>query len=288
MNNIFVNNIQRICFHDGPGIRTTIFLNSCLLKCPWCANPETSFFKKIYYVNEKCELNNEKCAYGLNCNGKASNNRILEKNYLECPVEAICKNVHEYSVKELEKIILEDEFIYKDGGGVTFSGGEPLLQSKNLSKLCKNLKERKIHITIETCLYNNRKNLEEIINLIDLFIVDIKILEDKISKGIINGNLDNYLDNIDLLFKNNKKVIFRIPLIEPYITNEFNLNKIYEFLKKYKPIKVELFKGHNLAKEKYLRLGLSYKKVETIDDNKIKIIQDKIKQLKIDVEIMSF
>lgn len=288
MNNIFVNNIQKVCFHDGPGIRTTVFLNACLLKCPWCANPETSFFSKKYYVSNNCQLENNGCAYGLNCQGKLSCESTLEKNYSRCPVEAINKNIYEYSIDELEQILLKDKFLYENNGGITFSGGEPLLQSKNLSLLLKRLKDRNINITIETCLYTNKENLEQIIDFVDLFIVDIKILQSSENKKIISGNLENYFDNVDLIFKKKKNVIFRIPLIKPYITNEGNLTKIYSFLEKYKPIKVEIFKGHNLGKEKYLKLDLSYEKVETINDEEIKKIKEKIEQLQIDVEIMSF
>lgn len=287
MRKINVNNIQKVCFHDGPGIRTTIFLNSCLLNCPWCANPETSHFKKIYYVNDNCKYNGS-CPYKINCKGKESSNELLDKNYNLCPVEAIEKNIKEYSVSELEEIILEDKFLYKEDGGVTFSGGEPLIQSNILSKLFKNLKKQNINIAVETCLYVKKENIEEIINYVDLFIIDIKILDEKESKKIINGNLETYLTNIDYIFKNNKKVIFRIPLIKPYITNENNLNKIYNLLEKYKPYKVEIFKGHNLAREKYLKLGLNYNEVKTISDDEIIKIKNKINNLDINIEVISF
>ena len=178
--------------------------------------------------------------------------------------------------------------MYGECGGVTFSGGEPILQSASLLELFKRLKEKEINIAIETSLYTNKKYLEEIIDYVDLFIVDIKILDAIESKKIINGDLNNYLSNIDYIFTKNKKVIFRIPLIKPYITNEKNLHSIYGLLKKYKPIKVEIFKGHNLAKEKYAKLNLNYNKVNTIGDDEIENIKNKIKDLDIDVEIISF
>lgn len=283
-----VNNIQHVCFHDGPGIRTTVFLNSCLLRCPWCANPETSFYKKKYYVNERCVLENNKCAYNLNCNGKFSDSITLENNYHNCPVDAIINNSKEYSIDELENIILEDRFLYKENGGVTFSGGEPLLQSKALSQLFVKLKDNKINIAIETCLYTNISNLKDIIDYVDLFIIDIKILDVVENSKVIKGNLDDYINNLSYIFDNKKNVIFRIPLIKPYITNQDNINKIIDLLGNYKPMKVEVFKGHNLAKEKYLRLGLPYNTVETIDDMEIMKIKERIEDLGIDVEVISF
>lgn len=288
MSNIKVNNIQKVCFHDGPGIRTTIFLNSCTLKCPWCANPETSIYNKKYFVSDDCQLENSECSYKVNCKGKFSDDALLDENYDKCPVNAIVKNIKEYSVLELENIILEDQFLYRNEGGVTFSGGEPLIQSSSLLELFKRLKDKDINIVVETSLYSNKKNLQEIIDYVDLFIIDIKILDEIESSKIINGNLHNYLDNIEYVFSKNKNVIFRVPLIKPYITNEKNLKNIYDLLKKYKPMKVEIFKGHNLAKEKYAKLNIDYNKVETVNSEEISIIKNRINKLGVDVEIISF
>lgn len=287
MQKIKVNYIQKVCFHDGPGIRTTIFLNSCLLKCPWCANPETSRFTKKYYVNDNCRYGGS-CPYKLTCEGKKSSNELLAQNYNLCPVEAIEKNVKEYSVSELEEIILEDNFLYKKDGGVTFSGGEPLIQSDVIKELFIRLKKQNINIAVETCLYVSKENIEKIIEYVDLFIIDIKILDTKESAKVLGGNLEKYLTNVDYIFKNRKKVIFRIPLIKPYITSESNLEEIYNLLKEYKPSKVEIFKGHNLAREKYLKLGLNYNEVETMNDDEILDIKNKINNLDINVEIISF
>lgn len=253
-NMLKVSNIQRVCFHDGPGIRTTIFFSGCPLRCPWCANPETSLFNKKYFLNKD----------------------VLEEVYKI------------YTIDELEYIILKDKFLYKAEGGVTFSGGEPLAQSKNLSVLMKRLKEKNINITIETSMYASEQSVKDVIDYIDLFIIDIKILNQEKALEILNGKVQEFLDNIEMIFKKNKKVIFRIPLINPYITNEENKNAIYDFLNKYKPLKVEIFKGHNLGKEKYKKLGLEYKEVKTIDYEEILKIREKIESMGIETEIISF
>ena len=158
MESLIVNNIQRVCFHDGPGIRTTVFLNSCLLRCPWCANPETSKFFRSYVVNNNCTK--EQCPYGVDCNGIKSLNDKLEMNYKKCPISAIEKIKTSYSIDHLYNILMEDSFLYKAEGGVTFSGGEPLLQSKNLSILMKKLVDSHVNIAIETCLFANKSNLK--------------------------------------------------------------------------------------------------------------------------------
>jgi len=240
-----VSNIQRVCFHDGPGIRTTVFLSGCPIRCPWCSNPETSIYTKddVYKF---------------------------------------------YTISELLDIIVKDKFLYNEEGGVTFSGGEPLIQSKNLSILMKKLKEECINIAIETSLYSNEDNLSDLIDHIDLFIIDIKILLKNEAFEIFGGKLEKYLNNIKKVFEKNKKVIFRIPLIYPYITNEENLNEIYDFLKRYKPFKVEIFKGHNLGKEKYKKLGLEYKDVNTINNDQIEEIKNKIREIGIQIEVINF
>ena len=287
-NNLVINNIQRFCFHDGPGVRTTVFMNSCPLKCPWCANPESSKSNKNYIVNGNCKQENDSCAYGILCNGKQDNQKNLEKNYNRCPVGAIEKLRESISIEKIESKILEDQLLYGTEGGVTFSGGEPLLQSKTLSLLLTRLKNKRVNIALETCLFVPQKNLIEVIDLVDLFIIDIKILNANNCLNILAGDIGMFFENVKTIFSFDKKVIFRIPLIFPFVTNKENLIDIYDFLKKFKPLKVELLKGHNLAKEKYNKLDIEYKKVETITDKEIASIKTKIERLNIEVEVMKF
>lgn len=281
-----VNNIQRVCFHDGPGIRTTVFLNGCSLKCPWCANPETSKISKKYVINSDCKR--EKCPFGVHCNGMKSTNNELEINYSRCPIRAIERIQNKYSTDDLYNILIKDLFLYKKEGGVTFSGGEPLLQSKQLVKLLKKLKIADVNTTLETCLLVDKSNICNLIDYVDLFIIDIKILDKEDCLNIIGGNIEMFMENIELIFSKQKNVIFRIPLIYPYVTNKKNIEIIYSFLSQYKPLKVEIFKGHNLAREKYLKFGLDYEEVLTIHDNEIQEIKQHIDNLGIETEIINF
>ncbi len=285
---IVVNSIQRSCFHDGPGIRTTIFLHSCALKCPWCSNPESSVNNCQYIVNSSCHLIDDECPYKIECHGYNSTTELLSHNFNKCPIMAIEKVFDFYTNDKLKKEILKDRFLYSTDGGVTFSGGEPLIQSVSLISLMKSLKQEKINIAVETSLFVTADLLLKVIDYIDLFIVDLKILDSNKCLSYLQGNLEIYLHNIDEIFKRKKNVIFRIPLISPYVTNEDNLSLIYKFLQQFKPIKVEIFKGHNLAKEKYLKLGITYNTVETITDDEIKVISEKIELLGIDTEIIQF
>lgn len=248
-----ITNIQRFSLHDGPGIRTTVFLKGCNLKCPWCANPENISF-------EKTELKNE--------NGTG---------YFGYDIELM----------DLYNEIIKDKQYYKlNSGGVTFSGGEPLLQMKALELLLKKIKKERINICIETALQVSKEFLEIAIKYVDEFIVDIKILDKEECKKVLNGNIDLYLDNLELLKEKAQVDIFRIPLINEYTLNNENIDNIINLLKRYKPKKVEIFKVHNLAESKYKSIGQEMIEFSKIEDYKVQEVYNKIKKLQIDVEII--
>ncbi len=248
-------NIQRFSLHDGPGIRTTVFLKGCNLKCPWCANPENMEFEKTYFENKETK----------------------EKGYFGKDIEA---------VELFEEIIKDKEYYKLNNGGVTFSGGEPLLQIKQLEPLLKKLKEENINICIETALQVPTELVELAERYIDEFIVDIKILDEKECKEVLNGNIENYMKNVEFLCSKSRINIFRIPLVNEYTLKDSNIEKILELLKSNNLKKVEIFKIHNLAESKYNSIGKKMTKFSEIDDEKVEIVYNKIKELNIDVEII--
>ena len=235
-----ITNIQHFPLHDGPGIRTTIFLKGCSINCPWCANPE-------------CISSEIEGEFG-----------------------------RDISLKELEKEVLKDEPFYKTGGGVTFSGGEPLLQIKNLKPLLKSLKDKNINICFETSLFVPQEFLEIANEYVDEFIVDIKILKEKESKNILNGNINQYLNNLPLLDLN--KTTFRIPLNEFTLTDG-NIKLISDLLKKFKAKKLEIFKIHNLARKKYEILNKEFYYKE-ISNEQIQEVYNKLKRIITNTEII--
>lgn len=247
---VIVSNIQRFCLHDGPGIRTTVFFKGCNLRCPWCANPES-----IEHYIQEYEHNGKKGSYGK-----------------------------EMTLNQLEKEVLKDIEYYKTNGGVTFSGGEPLLQFEKIEPLLKRLKEKDINICIETALTVPTDLVDIAIRYVDEFIIDIKILDQE-NVNKINGNLKLYYENIDKIFKNKKKVTFRIPLAKGYIVTERNINRILDLLSKYKPDKVEIFKIHSLAEKKYKTLNKEMVILEEISNEEIEDIKKRIEELGIHVEI---
>ncbi len=247
---MLITNIQRFSLHDGPGIRTTVFFKGCNLRCPWCANPENLSFEKEKYIKDG--ING---VYG-----------------------------YELRIEELEEEILKDNLYYEDGGGVTFSGGEALLYFKELEPLLKRLKDKQIHICVETALMVKEELLEIALRYVDLFIIDIKILNDK--NNVIGGNVQLYKNNVKKVFENNKKVIFRIPLIKPYTYNKENIEEIEKFLTNYRPEKVEIFKIHRLAENKYKSLNKKMLEIkEEISDKEMEELKSKLNQLNIITEI---
>lgn len=249
---IRITNIQHFSLQDGPGIRTTIFLKGCNLTCPWCCNPEN--------INYEIE------------------------SYVE---DGITKDFgYDISFEDLEKEILKDQLYYENGGGVTFSGGEPLLQIKSLEPLLKSLKEKRINICFETALCVPTELVKIAIRYADEIFVDVKILDKIQAKKVLNVDIDLYLSNLEYLTTNFNDICFRIPLNEEFTFKENNINLIKNFAKKYFDFKFEIFKVHNLAKNKYKYLNKEIIKFTDVSDEKLEEFYLKLKEFNRNVEII--
>lgn len=247
-----VTNIQRFSLQDGPGIRTTVFLKGCSIHCPWCANPENLSYEIQEYQDE-----GRKGIFG-----------------------------YDIELDELEKELLKDEKFYTlNDGGVTFSGGEPILQFKDLEQLLKSLKSKNINICVETSLYVSEELLDIALKYVDEFIVDVKILDKEQCQKVLGGDIDLYYKNIDKLFKEKDNIKIRIPVTLEYTLNSKNRKKIIELLDKYQPKDVELFRIHRLAEKKYKVLGKDMSKYEEVSDEEMKEFLNEILKLKINAKI---
>lgn len=250
-----VSNIQRFCLNDGPGIRTTVFLKGCNLRCPWCANPENLEYQKQKYYNKNTD---DYGTFGYDIE--------LDDLFLE---------------------LMKDEFYFqKNSGGVTFSGGEPLLQFERLEPLLKRLKKHNINICVETALNVPSYLVEIAMKYVDEFIVDIKILNKEVAKKVLNGDIELYYKNLEIISKKMKIYTFRIPLINEYTLTKDNLNLIIELLKKISCDKVEIFKVHNLAESKYQSIGMEIIKFISVTDEMLDSVYLEISKLGIHVEII--
>lgn len=238
---IILTNIQRFSLHDGPGIRTTVFLKGCSLCCPWCSNPENLSTSIQTYIKD-----NQTGIYGLYYDTNSLYIEVMkDKSFYETNINGhdINKNIACFP------------------GGVTFSGGECLLQIQQLEELLKKLNKEHIHITIESSLFITEKKLLKAIKYADLFYVDVKILDEKKCKNYLHGQLSIYLSNLNLLMYSGKYVVIRIPVIGGYTDGKDNRKKVADLLKLYikdnrvNLLKVELIKEHNLGISKYKSLA---------------------------------
>lgn len=249
---ILVSNIQRMCFHDGPGIRTTIFLKGCTIHCPWCSNPEN-----ISFVPEEFISDGAKGVYG---------------KY--------------YSSEELIREVLKDKVFWGDKGGITFSGGEALAHSENLEPVMRGLKEIGIHIAVESALFVSERMLDVALKYIDLFIVDVKIMSDKLCRDILGGDLDLYKRNVKRIYESGKEMLFRIPCNVEYTLSEQNVERIKDFLSEYRGIPVQIFAIHDLAEKKYQTLNREMWKHEDISDDMLNDFRSKLENVGIMAEII--
>ncbi len=241
---VIVTKIQRMCFSDGPGIRTTVFLKGCNLHCPWCANPENIDLSPQEYTFK----------------GKTGTYGKL------------------YSCDELLAEVLKDSAFYGDDGGVTFSGGEPLLQIKRLVPLLKELNTRDISTAVETALQVDSDIWKCAIDLIDHFIVDLKIMDPEICKSVLGGDADCYEHCFEYLEECGKDITVRIPLNYEYTMQDENVLLIEEFLKKHLRIPVEIFATHNLGTNKYMSLQMNPPDIKEVTSDALESFAERLIQ----------
>lgn len=234
-----IYNIQKFALHDGPGIRTTVFFKGCSLSCWWCHNPE-SRSSDIQQMNGKTI-------------GK------------------------EYTVDALLEILLRDEVFYEQsGGGVTFSGGEPLNQPEFLSAILKKTKDHGIHTAVDTCGYASKETFEKILPFTDLFLYDLKLLDETDHFQYTSVSNTGILENLTFLLSKAVKTIIRIPLIPGITDTKHNLRNILEFLKPFSPSpEIHLLPYHRTANGKYEKLGLPNRlaNIKQLSDAEIRIHQ---------------
>ena len=252
MNGIIFD-IQRSSYVDGPGVRTTVFFKGCNLKCDWCHNPESQNTKpQLLYYKNKC-IDCGACNYIC----KNKNECILCGSCaLICPNDAksICGRT--YSVEEILKEIKKDKQYYiSSNGGVTFSGGECMLQIDFLSELLRECKKEGIHTAVDTAGNVPFSYFERILPYTDIFLYDIKCMDPDTHKKHTGVTNEFILGNLKNLFKNKKSIIIRIPVITGINDTTEEMQRVkYFFDKNGYPDKVELLPYHKLGEHKYIAI----------------------------------
>jgi pyruvate formate lyase activating enzyme len=249
-----VFDIQRSSFVDGPGIRTTVFFKGCNLRCAWCHNPESqsAALQMMFYKNkctgcgkckEKCPNSLEKCDFCGRCT-------------LYCPHDAreICGK--EYTVEEVLRVILKDKTFYENSdGGVTFSGGECMLQIDFLEEILKECKKNGIHTAVDTAGHVPFEKFERILPYTDLFLYDIKAFDEELHVKCTGASNRIILENLKYLDSIKKAIEVRIPLVPEY--NSTEIEQIARFLAPLRSVKaVRVLPYHDYARSKYASLGM--------------------------------
>ncbi len=236
-----VSNIQHFSTGDGPGIRTTVFLKGCHLRCPWCHNPET-----LLAAPQTLTYPSRTVHYG----------QML-------------------SVDEITAEIMEDFDFYGDNGGATVSGGEPMLQSEGLLPLCKMLKENGVSVIVDTAGDVAWEKFLSLLPYVDCWYFDCKTADIDAYGKVIRADGSRIFDNLSRLQQSGAKVQIRIPLIPGFNTDAASIDAIIGRLKEIGITQVDLLPFHRMADGKYKALGLAYPyaEVKPLEADELKIIE---------------
>ncbi|MBE5751843.1 MAG: radical SAM protein [Clostridiales bacterium] len=241
--------IEEFSTFDGPGIRTTVFLKGCPLKCAWCHNPEGQAFEKEYMRSPNGCLGCKKC--------EDESGRLTEKSIGACPRNLVRAVGEEYTPQRLaDKILKNAEILRASGGGVTFSGGEPLSQSQFIVDCVSRLNG--LHAALQTSGFANCETFESVLSVCDFVLYDLKIMDDDAHRQWCGVGNEKILKNYDLLVKSGKAFVTRIPLIPSVTDTRENLSAIARFIKDKGVEHAELLPYNKMAGGKYKALQRRY------------------------------
>ncbi|KPK63422.1 hypothetical protein AMJ83_07070 [candidate division WOR_3 bacterium SM23_42] len=258
--------IIRYAIHDGPGIRTTVFLKGCPLSCWWCQNPESQ------------KLEPEKV--GAIDRRKYSNLFYVEDGNIIG---------REVTVAQVMAEVDKDRIFYKySGGGVTFSGGEPLMQPDFLLELLKVSKKKGLHTALDTSGYASWAIVRRILKDVDLFLYDLKLMDERVHQKYTGEGNELILDNLRKLARNKAHIIVRIPVITGITDKRENIREIGEFVRSVKGIEqMHLLPYNYLCKDKYQRMKREYamQHIKPTSDQSLRKIKEHLETYGLRVKI---
>lgn len=282
-----ITDIKRFAVHDGDGIRTTVFFKGCPLSCVWCHNPECiDSSTQIAYFMHKC-ANCGECSAICDSNIMVDGNHVFDRNTCincgncisRCKMDAFRQYGKTVSVQEVLQAVLEDRLFYETGGGgVTLSGGECLLQAEFCAEVLKILKKEGINTAVDTCGFVPQAAFEQVAPFTDVFLYDIKAIDEKVHVRCTGQSNRIILDNLRYLEKLKKKVEIRIPFVPDW--NDGEMEKITRFLEDFSCVtRVKVLPYHSFAESKYVALGMKNTLPKTLPDDlqikKVKSFFDK-------------
>ncbi len=260
--------LKRFAVHDGGGLRSTLFLKGCPLRCPWCQNPEGMELRpalwyspgeclgcgtcravcpeKALTLDERIHINQEACTLCGVCEEA-------------CPGAALKQMGREITAEEAAELLLRDQVFFGEQGGVTLSGGEVLLQWEFAAQVLKLCREAGANTAIETCLLAPRRALEVMLLVTDHFMIDIKILDSSRHEELLGAGNQQILENYRWLVEQGADVLVRTPLIPGYTDTEENIRGIARFIRNVDPkARYELLNFNPLCRSKYAALEQEY------------------------------
>lgn len=293
-------NIQRFSVHDGPGIRTLVFLKGCPLHCLWCSNPESqNRHVSLGYTKTRCIGCNrcvETCPTGAIKNG--SDGKIIERSI--CTLCGICaKNCctgalemlgENITVAEVMDEILKDSDIYRNsGGGVTIGGGEPTTQPEFAASIFRTCQSSGIHTAMETCGFAPWSVYETVLPHLNLVMYDIKHMDPDEHFRFTGQTNEKILDNLRRIAKMGKEIIIRVPLIPGINDLPENIHKMGRFLQENRLSELHLLPYHKLGVNKYETLGLNYQLDATVlcSDQLISEVKSTLESYNVNVTVYS-
>ncbi|NLM45533.1 MAG: glycyl-radical enzyme activating protein [Firmicutes bacterium] len=309
-----IYDIQRFSVHDGPGIRTEIFLSGCPLSCLWCHSPESQHYEpKIAWFEIRC-IGAEVCgqcitacpqqavALGKRKTSPVDNKEIqlvqIDRERCDdcglcaeaCPAKALCLTTKEITLAEVMEIIERDRPYYeKSGGGVTISGGEPMVQYEFTLELLKACKEAELHTCLDTTGFAKFELYWQVMPFVDLFLYDLKHMDTKRSQKLTGVPNELILENARKLAAAGAKLQIRIPVIPRLNDTEENLRATAVFCRELGAAVqlVQILPYHSLGAVKYERIGKTYKlvNVKAPDEGRMKEIKEFLEGFNLKVKI---
>lgn len=288
-----VFDIQRFTVHDGPGIRTELFLKGCPLRCLWCSNPESqklhrelAFYPLRCIGVDKCQ----KCVEVCPTNNLAAKENTLQldrktctdclKCVEVCPSGALSAFGRLMTVDEVMAEIIKDLAFYrKSNGGVTISGGDPLVQWEFTLEVLKKCRERRLHACLETEGYAQWEKIAELLPYVDLMLYDIKHMDPRQHETGTGASNELILENLKRIASAGTPLILRTPIIPRFNDSRENIRATAEFINthlKSAVRQIQLLPYHRLGSQKYKSLGIEYP-LESLDVPKT--YRERIKQL---------
>jgi len=269
--------IQGYSVHDGPGCRTLVFLSGCPLRCSWCSNPEGQLLRpRLMYRKEKCVHTHHRCVHACPHQAVHINEQGHPHLRFDRPVCNRCDSMvcvkaclndalkiagRTYAVGELMRILSRDQGFWGPQGGVTFTGGEPLLQGEFVLEVLRKCRSSYMHTAVETCAHVDTDVLMEALQWMDWLLVDIKHTDSAAHRAETGVGNELILQNIAAVASARwaGRLIIRVPIVPTFNDTAENLQATAEFMVEHNLREVNILPFHRLGNSKYEQLGLEYK-----------------------------